>query len=106
METVAVSSVSAFLDKHGPMGAALLTVLGVLWWFMKYLLPAMIETQGKRLDNLTSAITKKSDDHELAAAKRQGEIITRLDDKVIPALGEIKKKLSEEGDGGRDETPH
>ena len=70
---------SAILEKYGPLGLAFVVVCLVLWWFISKLFPAMIETMGKRLDNVVSTVNRATNDHESNAVKRHGEVITRLD---------------------------
>lgn len=82
---------SAVLEKYGPLGLAFLAVLFVLWWFITKLFPAMIETIGKRLDNIVQTVNRATNEHESNAVKRHGEVITRLD-KIDGKIPEREEK--------------
>lgn len=93
-ENIAVDPFSQALEKYGPMGCALVVVCLVLWWFITKLFPALMETHGKRLDNLAQAITKSKDEHEENAVKRHGEVVTGIGE-IKEGIHEIRDRLPE-----------
>lgn len=64
------------LDKYGPLGAALVVLCLVLWLFISRVLPAVIETMGKRLDGVVS----RQELYERAANMRHGVVMDELKD--------------------------
>lgn len=93
----AASAFLQILDKYGPLAAALFVVCVVLVIFVWKILPAVIETSGKRLDALIDAfrqagatVTDKLDAHESNDAARHEKIMGKLDriDDKLPSLVE------------------
>lgn len=94
MDPASVTTISALLDKYGPMGCALIIVSVAFLGFVWKVLPLVTESHGRRIDALIATFreavggfNKRMDEHEKTAFSRHGEIMT--------GIGEIKERLPE-----------
>ncbi len=86
------ANVTGWLDKYGPMGCALIVVCFVLLLIVVKLMPAIMESYGKRLDSITKSLhrfidvlTTRMEAQDQRHTARHGEIMDRLgsmDDKI------------------------
>lgn len=86
------SLISQALDKYGPLGAALVTVIFVFIFFVWKVVPLIFEAHGKRIDAMIEAYRESNVQRDATSTDRHGELV-RGQGEIKGVVKEISVKI-------------